>query len=43
MRKKAKRLGELCRRGALRTEEEAQARKQFIGICRKLLADVLGC
>lgn len=41
MQKKALRLKELRRKGLLTPQEEALARRQFIGIYRRLLEDAL--
>ena len=41
MQKKARRLKELRRKGLLTPQEEALARRQFIGIYRRLLEEAL--
>lgn len=41
MKKRASRLRYLKRRGLLSAAEEAQARKEFVGIYRRLLRDAL--
>lgn len=41
MRREAARLGRLRRRGLLSSTDEAEARKQFTGIYRRLLTEAL--